>query len=68
MALVLLTQFNNVIATDIWTLWREGEVNRVAALGTSLVAVMLALIVVATLALRRSPVSRTAAAGAEAAA
>ncbi len=68
MALVLLTQFNNVVATDIWTLWREGDVGRVAALGTSLLCVMLLTIAIATLALRRSPVTRTAAAGAQAAA
>src|SRR3989442_6633820 len=66
MALVLLTQFNNAIATHIWTLWRDGEVNRVAALRTSLVSLILARIGVPDLALGRRPVVRTAAARAHA--
>jgi iron(III) transport system permease protein len=46
MALVLYTQFNDVIATDIWTTWREGDAGRVAALGTTLI---LSLILIGTL-------------------
>ncbi len=65
MALVLFTQFNDVIATQIWTLWREGDVGRVAALGTTLLAVLAGLIALATLAFRRSPLGRGAAVGAQ---
>jgi len=54
MALVLYTQFNDVIATDIWTTWREGDAGRVAALGTTLIVSLLAIGSLVALGVRRA--------------
>jgi iron(III) transport system permease protein len=60
MALVLFTQFNDVLSTEIWTVWREGDAGRVAALGVSLIALLLVMVATVALAVRRWPVGRGA--------
>ncbi len=64
MALVLYTQFNDVLSTEIWTVWREGDAVRVAALGTALIAVLVLAFGAVALVVRRWPVGRGMAAGA----
>ncbi len=60
MALMLYVQGNDVLSTTIWSLWRRGHSGEVAALGTVLVALLLALIFVVSFAFRRFTSARAA--------
>jgi iron(III) transport system permease protein len=61
MALVLYTQNNEVIATAIWKMWREGQHSEVAALGTSLILVIVGLMAIVGVFLKQALISRAAA-------
>jgi iron(III) transport system permease protein len=60
MALILNTRSNEVLATAIWAMWRDNKVGPVAALGTLLVLVLLALLLIGGLVFRRVLLARAA--------
>jgi His/Glu/Gln/Arg/opine family amino acid ABC transporter permease subunit len=62
MALILNTRSNEVLATAIWAMWRDGKVGPVAALGTLLVLVLVAVLLLGGLIFRRVVLSRAASA------
>ena len=62
MALILNTRSNEVLATAIWAMWRDGKVGPVAALGTVLVLVLVGVLLIGGLLFRRVVMARAASA------
>lgn len=63
MALILSGRDNEVIATAIWKMWRQGQTGEVAALGTVLVLMLMAIMLVIGFTSRRVLLSRATATG-----
>ena len=59
MALVLFSRTNDVLATTIWTLWREGKSGEVAALGTFLVLVLAGVLALVAVLFRQALAARS---------
>ena len=58
MALVLYAQQNDVIATQVWMMWREGQAGEVSALGTVLVLVLAGLMGTVALVYKQAVLAR----------